>query len=252
MRTVPLAIMSMFALRAAGFMATSTLGESPGVEDVVVGDVDLERRDPVRRCPAGARISAGKSGKVDRSLPSSALLVVNRSPVSCMPSPESPAKRTMTWSICSVACCVPDATGCLVSVVAITARPGSCHVGACRHGAAALSVRIFRSCAIFDPAAQHAHVPLVGGVRRSGRAEPGLRNRPGGTGEAVPDGSGDRHLGVEVDVLDGVDEGGALGHRTLEGLAADDQALPAGALVDRRRCARPGPGRCRPWTRHPS
>ena len=31
MRTVPLAIRSMLALRAAGFIATSTLGESPGV-----------------------------------------------------------------------------------------------------------------------------------------------------------------------------------------------------------------------------
>ena len=45
------------------------------------------------RVPAGARISAGKSGNVDRSLPNSALEVVKRSPVSCIPSPESPANR---------------------------------------------------------------------------------------------------------------------------------------------------------------
>ena len=46
-----------------------------------------------------ARISAGNSGNVARSLPNSALAEVNRSPVSCMPSPESPAKRMTTRSI---------------------------------------------------------------------------------------------------------------------------------------------------------
>src|SRR5271167_4187327 len=50
------------------------------------------------RVPAGARISAGKSGKVARSFPSSADVVVKRSPASCMPSPESPAKRMTTRS----------------------------------------------------------------------------------------------------------------------------------------------------------
>ncbi|GAA3223043.1 hypothetical protein GCM10020256_30860 [Streptomyces thermocoprophilus] len=40
--------------------------------------------------PAGARISAGKFGSVDRSLPNDAVSEVNRSPVSCIPSPESP------------------------------------------------------------------------------------------------------------------------------------------------------------------
>ena len=49
-------------------------------------------------CPAGARISAGKFGSVDRSLPNRAVCEVNRSPVSCMPSPESPAKRMTTRS----------------------------------------------------------------------------------------------------------------------------------------------------------
>src|SRR5918999_325607 len=48
--------------------------------------------------PAGARISAGKSGSVDRSLPNAAVSLVKRSPVSCMPSPESPAKRIVTRS----------------------------------------------------------------------------------------------------------------------------------------------------------
>jgi hypothetical protein len=46
--------------------------------------------------PAGARISAGKSGKVARSLPSTAAVLVNCEPVICMPSPESPEKRITT------------------------------------------------------------------------------------------------------------------------------------------------------------
>ncbi len=100
-RTVPFAMRSMFAFNAAGFMATSTLGASPGVR-MSWSEMCTWNADTPLTVPAGARISAGKSGKVDRSLPSSALLVVKRSPVSCMPSPESPAKRTMTWSNCSV------------------------------------------------------------------------------------------------------------------------------------------------------
>jgi hypothetical protein len=48
--------------------------------------------------PAGARISAGKFGSVEMSLPKIAASAVNRSPVSCMPSPESPAKRITTRS----------------------------------------------------------------------------------------------------------------------------------------------------------
>src|SRR5262245_25279607 len=48
--------------------------------------------------PAGARISAGKSGRVERSLPTCAVAAVKRSPTSCIPSPESPAKRTITVS----------------------------------------------------------------------------------------------------------------------------------------------------------
>src|SRR4051794_38363269 len=51
--------------------------------------------------PAGARISAGKSGNVARSLPDTAVSEVKRPPVSCMPSPESPAKRMTTDSSCS-------------------------------------------------------------------------------------------------------------------------------------------------------
>ena len=51
--------------------------------------------------PAGARISAGKSGKVARSLPNRAAVLVNWLPVICMPSPESPQKRMTACSIVS-------------------------------------------------------------------------------------------------------------------------------------------------------
>ena len=89
---------------AAGFMATSTLGASPGVV-ISWSEMCTWNADTPARVPAGARISAGKSGSVARSLPNSALALVNRSPVSCMPSPESPAKRMMTRSSRSGADC---------------------------------------------------------------------------------------------------------------------------------------------------
>ena len=92
---MPLSIRSMLAFSAAGFMATSTLGESPGVR-MSWSEMWTWKAETPFSVPAGARISAGKSGKVDRSFPKSALDVVKRSPVSCIPSPESPANLTMT------------------------------------------------------------------------------------------------------------------------------------------------------------
>ena len=46
--------------------------------------------------PCGARISAGKFGSVEMSLPKLAVSIVKRSPVSCMPSPLSPANLIVT------------------------------------------------------------------------------------------------------------------------------------------------------------
>src|SRR3546814_20701635 len=60
-------------------------------------EVDMERRN-ANSVPCGARISAGKSGKVARSLPANAVDKVNWPPVNCIPSPLSPAKRTTTDS----------------------------------------------------------------------------------------------------------------------------------------------------------
>ncbi len=78
-------------------MATSTSGESPGVwisaEDKLIWKPETPAREP-----AGARISAGKSGNVAMSLPNTAAVRVNWVPASCMPSPESPAKRMVTRS----------------------------------------------------------------------------------------------------------------------------------------------------------
>ncbi len=67
--------------------------------------------------PAGARISAGKSGSVLMSLPKTAEVRVNWVPVSCMPSPESPANRMVTRSSSWTA-----GGGCVGSLV-VTRRP---------------------------------------------------------------------------------------------------------------------------------
>ena len=82
----------MFVFSAAGFMATSTSGWSPGVR-ISWSAKWIWKPDTPGSEPAGARISAGKSGSVERSLPTTAVSLVKRPPVSCMPSPESPAKR---------------------------------------------------------------------------------------------------------------------------------------------------------------
>jgi len=78
-------------------MATSTSTASPGVTTSCAPNW-IWNADTPNVVPAGARISAGKSGKVVRSLPARAVSTVKRDPVTCMPSPESPAKRMTTDS----------------------------------------------------------------------------------------------------------------------------------------------------------
>ena len=87
----------MFVLSAAGFIATRTSGASPGVWISVELKLIWNPLTPGSE-PAGARISAGKSGRVLMSLPKTAAVRVNWVPVSCIPSPESPAKRIVTRS----------------------------------------------------------------------------------------------------------------------------------------------------------
>ena len=92
----------MFVFSAAGFIATRTFGRSPGVRISWSAKWIWKPETPGSE-PAGARISAGKSGSVARSFPRTAVSLVNRAPVNCMPSPESPAKRMVTWSTRSTA-----------------------------------------------------------------------------------------------------------------------------------------------------
>ena len=97
MSVPPFSRSRMLALSAAGFIATRTFGASPGVT------MSREAKwiwnaDTPASVPAGALISAGKSGSVARSFPRMAVALVKRSPVNCMPSPESPANRTTTRS----------------------------------------------------------------------------------------------------------------------------------------------------------
>jgi hypothetical protein len=91
----PLGRSFRFVRSAAGFMATSTSGRSPGVR-MSWSEKWIWKPDTPGSEPAGARISAGKSGNVARSLPSEAVSLVKRPPVSCIPSPESPANRMTT------------------------------------------------------------------------------------------------------------------------------------------------------------
>jgi hypothetical protein len=95
MMLAPRGTSARLAFRAAGFIATSTSGASPGVRTSWSAKCNWKLETP-GRVPWGARISAGKLGRVAKSLPRPALSAVNRSPVNCMPSPESPAKRMTT------------------------------------------------------------------------------------------------------------------------------------------------------------
>src|SRR5271157_3806852 len=78
-------------------MATSTLGSSPAVKTSRLEKLSWNPLTPAS-VPAGARISAGKSGRVAISLPAIADSAVNCIPANCMPSPESPANRITTLS----------------------------------------------------------------------------------------------------------------------------------------------------------
>src|SRR5262245_57821215 len=105
----PLGRSPRFVFNAAGFIATSTSGRSPGVRMSWSAKCSWKPETPGRE-PAGARISAGKSGKVARSLPERAVSEVKRPPVRCMPSPKSPAKRMTTDSSCSTGLATSEST----------------------------------------------------------------------------------------------------------------------------------------------
>ena len=116
----------MFVLSAAGFIATRTSGWSPGVwmsdDEKLIWKPDTPGSEP-----AGARISAGKSGSVLMSLPKTAAVRVNCVPVSCIPSPESPANRMVTRSSSWT-------SGPSSSVVTVTRLPAPSCAGAVAAG----------------------------------------------------------------------------------------------------------------------
>ena len=72
----PLRTSRRCTFKAAGFMATSTSGSSPGVMTLCEAKLIWNAETP-NVVPIGARISAGKSGKVAKSLPISAVDWVN-------------------------------------------------------------------------------------------------------------------------------------------------------------------------------
>src|SRR5665213_1902485 len=172
------------------------------------------KADTPARVPAGARISAGKSGNVARSLPNNADDVVKRSPASCMPSPESPANRMTTRSIRwgdFGSMVVSDTL--LLFVLLYRARRRTAR-------------RRLRAPGPARRSSGHADAP-----RARGGSPLTLLPHTGRTGHTAT-GSGHGHLYVEVDVLDGVDQCGALVGRPLERLAAHDEAGATGPLVD--------------------
>ena len=67
---------AMLAFSAAGFIANNTSGASPGVKTSWL-EKRIWKPETPASVPAGARISAGKSGNVERSLPASAVVFVN-------------------------------------------------------------------------------------------------------------------------------------------------------------------------------
>src|SRR4051794_33887607 len=95
---------------AAGFIATSASTSSPGVKMSVL-EKWIWYPDTPARVPAGARISAGKSGSVLMSLPSRALVSVNCVPANCMPSPLSPQNRMVTFGSVRTGLCRAGRSG---------------------------------------------------------------------------------------------------------------------------------------------
>src|SRR5690606_35407214 len=120
MTSPPTSTSSMLVLKPAGFMAKRALTRSPGVKTSWEANWIWKPETP-KVVPLGARISAGKSGKVEMSLPKTAEVVVNSPPASCIPSPESPQNRITTasrvwggdWAVVVMAACFSCVSGIL-------------------------------------------------------------------------------------------------------------------------------------------
>ena len=99
MIVAPLRQVAEVRLQRGGVHRDEHVRAVAGGEDVVVGEVDLEPRDAGER--AGGRADLGREVRGMRGSFPSVAVSSKRSPVSCMPSPESPAKRMITRSSCS-------------------------------------------------------------------------------------------------------------------------------------------------------
>ena len=73
---------------------TNSTGNAPASAGTVHGSWNLVAQGVPDRVPS----QSGNSGKVLKSFPTIAVVSVNRVPVSCIPSPESPANRITTLS----------------------------------------------------------------------------------------------------------------------------------------------------------
>ncbi len=135
---------------------------------------------------------------------------------------------------------VPDTKFQIPSTVAFATAGGICVyivVGTTRPGLATSRCRTCRMC---DrgfpgprPSARHEDRRFTERRRRETLAErKPLFSRHSPLATRNSDRSGHRDRVVEVDILDGVEQLDAIGHGTLEGLAARDQAHAAGTLVD--------------------
>src|SRR3954453_7356270 len=157
----------MLAFSAAGFITTRTSGASPGVMMSWSAKCSWKELTP-GRVPVGARISAGKLGSVDRSLPKLAVSLVNRVPGRCMPSPESPAGRMATRSSSTTLFTRPPGAelGGMVPVISRVPPPANV------------------TCVRPRPGGGSGHGDLAGHQRATllPHSEEGGRRRPQGTG----------------------------------------------------------------------
>ena len=107
------------------------VGGVPGGGDVVVGEVQLEAGDAGQGAGGGADLG-GEVGQRRQVVAQAAVSAVKRSPVSCMPSPESPAKR-MTRSTRSSVSHGLGRSRASRSMLRLLRRPGArCEAGLTR------------------------------------------------------------------------------------------------------------------------
>src|SRR5436309_9142794 len=180
------------------------------------------------RVPAGARISAGKSGSVDRSLPSSAEVFENWVPVSCMPSPESPAKRMTTSSIFSGATVGFSFSAIMVVSLRLWKQPGP--------GIPARPKRFSDSRDLHSAGSILPEQGFEGPTRPEGAPAPALKRTPSPSASTYIEGGQSQPAGAGVG-WSPFTTGGNNHEKSVLG-----PADPRNPLLRRRPGAVPGPG----------